>query len=564
MKAKRFLLAVFLCLFVFSSAAFSVEVEDALTPCPEQSFYMVLKLNDTQNLLKWIFSKENIDTFMPLILASEDSNEILGVIEMISAFAENTPLKSAALLMGVYGEKTPVPFFKAAFTVNPEVAPIVKRISDGSATAIDVAKLLLGKDNPLATFAESMIKVEKGENNILRVDNELFVKAQDDMLVIGLSADDVKTSLSALENPDERLFAKKIRRFDNKDFAWIHVDIKALDTLDEDDAIDAEEIAKYVAKPFDIEYGFTRVPGKFLASMAVNLKEALSKEYFEKINLESYNDKAKGGFINLETSGGAKSPLFAFGGKLNIEGLKLTPEGQDIWKTAVRQLKNRFNISEEDFVKMFAGASSFVVNDSVTVEGMKIPAIYFSQTGGDGAAEKIFNTLEKSPHFSKVQDNTLLIDSSVSPVSCLITKDGEKLGINFAELSNLSEKPELKPALNDLMNVEATSALWLDFAGIQSWILDAENGVLAMAAPIAKFSGYGDIYDAVKELLEAKLSVPSMSIHSDTIEIIHTEFEIDEDVKAEDGLFAKAVKVAKKLIAVEKAKKTETKPEENK
>ncbi len=59
--------------------------------------------------------------------------------------------------------------------------------------------------------------------------------------------------------------------------------------------------------------------------------------------------------------------------------------------------------------------------------------------------------------------------------------------------------------------------MWIDFAGIQSWIVDAENGVLAVLGPIAKFSGYGEIYDAAKEILDAKLSVPSVS----TLSLIH-------------------------------------------
>ena len=58
MKIKKFLLAALLAVVVFAGAAFSAEVENALTPCPEQSAYMVVKLNDTQALLKWLFSKE--------------------------------------------------------------------------------------------------------------------------------------------------------------------------------------------------------------------------------------------------------------------------------------------------------------------------------------------------------------------------------------------------------------------------------------------------------------------------------------------------------------------------
>lgn len=566
MKAKRFLSAAFLGIFIFTGAAFSAEVEDALTPCPEQSVYAVLKLNDTQNLLKWLFSKENIDTFMPLILASEEANEIMGVVEMISAFAENTPLQSAALLCGVYGDKTPMPVFKAAFTVKPEVEPFVKKITDGSAEAIDIAKLILGKDNPLASFAESMIKVEKAEDNILRVDNELFVKAQDNIILVGLSVDDVKSSLNALENPDARLFNENMpRRFAPKDFAWFHVDPKTLDAFDEDDKIDPDDIAKFLIKPLNVEFGFMRVPGKFLMSTATNLKEALPQEYIGNVfKFERFSNAVKGGNINLETSGGVKSPLFAFGGQINIEGLKTSKEGLRLWNLITKHLNKRFNLSEDDLIKALNGAFSVVVNDNISVEGMKVPAVYITQSGESEAVEKVFSIFEKSQHFSKIQDSLLQANTDVSPAPFFIKKDGSTLNFIFADIENISAKPELKPALKELMDTEATSALWIDFAGIQSWIVDAENGVLAVLGPIAKFSGYGEIYDAAKEILYAKLSVPSVSTRSESIEIVHTEFEIDENVKPEDGLFAKLVKVAKKFMTAEKDEKVEDEPEENK
>ena len=224
----------------------------------------------------------------------------------------------------------------------------------------------------------------------------------------------------------------------------------------------------------------------------------------------------------------------------------------------MKQAKNRFGITEEDLNKFFAGTFSLVVNDNVTIEGIKLPAIYISQKDTDGADEKIFEAFEKSPHFHKVQDGVLQIDSSLVPAPCFVNKNEDGLGINVAELANISATPTLKPALKELMNIDATSALWLDFAEIQSWILSPENGVLTLLEPLARFSGQGEIFDAVKDVLSAKFSVPSMSIHSDSIEVIHTEFEIDEDVKAEDGFMSKLVKVAKKFLSFDKV---EDKPE---
>lgn len=558
---KKFLLAALLAVTVFTSGALAANVEDALTAAPEESVYAVLKLDDTQNLLKWIFSKEHIDTFMPLILASEESNEILGVIEMVSAFAENTPLKSMALLVGVYPEKkSPVPFFKMAFTVKDDAAPFFKKIADGTAEAVDIAKLVMGKDNPMASLAESMIKVEKDDDNILKLDSELFIKAEGDMIVAGLSADDVKASLKALGDEGTRLFSKKARKFAPKDFAWVHADPKVLEVLDDGDDLDLDEMKKYLAKPIDVEYGFMRVPGKFLLSMALNLKEALSKEYLEKSGLNRDIPNVKGGWIDIANAG-VKTPLLAFGGFLNISGMKNTEEGREIWKEIAKAAKSTLGLSEEDLTNLLTGALSLVVNDSVSIEGIKVPAAYISQTGVEGMAEKVYGLLEKSPHFHKVQDGILQIDSSVSPVPCFVTRNNETLGVSVAELANVASKPELKPALQELMDTESSAAMWLDFAAMQSWVLNPENGVLTLLEPIARFSGQGEIFDMVKGLLEAKFSVPSMTMRSDSFEIVHTEFQIDEDVKPEEGVMVQLVKICRKLIDLGK---TEDKPEENK
>ncbi|MBQ7196702.1 MAG: hypothetical protein IJS40_04765 [Synergistaceae bacterium] len=562
MKTKKFLCTLLLCVMVFSSSVLAAEVEDALTPCPEQSAYMVLKFNDAQNFLKWIFSKENIDAFMPLILASKESNEILGAVEMISAFAENTPLQSVAILAGAGASRVPEPFFKIAFTVKPDAEIFVKKIADGSASAIDVAKLVMGKDNPLASFAETMIKIEKAENNILRVDNELFMTAKDNIVLAGLSANDIKESLNALEFSDSRLFEAQLnRRFAAKDFAWLHLDFETLAKLDDDNELSVDQVLEFVRKPLDIEYGFERTPGKFLISLATNIREALTSSALRQFGLDKEIDSVKGGHIDINSLG-AKSPLLAFGGKPNINSLKVTPEGQEIWKEIVRQARVRFKISEEDLTNLFEGGElSFALNDNVSVEGIKIPAVYALLTGKDGAAEKIFATLEKSQHFTKTQDGILQVDPSVSPVPCFVTKKNNSLGINVANLENISAKPILKPAFEKLMNTDAIGAFWLDFAGIQSWIRDPENGLLIILEPIARFSGQGELFDNFKEVLDAKLSVPSVKLYTESFEVARIEFEIDEDVKAEDGLLVKLIKIGKKFADFGE---TKDKAEENK
>ncbi|MBQ9419639.1 MAG: hypothetical protein IJU31_04600 [Synergistaceae bacterium] len=82
-----------------------------------------------------------------------------------------------------------------------------------------------------------------------------------------------------------------------------------------------------------------------------------------------------------------------------------------------------------------------------------------------------------------------------------------------------------------------------------------------MAEPLAKITGNGEIFEAVKDILYTKLSVPSMSLYSDSLEVAHMEFAIDEEVKAEEGLMSKLVKLGRKFMT---PAKVETESKDNK
>ena len=172
--------------------------------------------------------------------------------------------------------------------------------------------------------------------------------------------------------------------------------------------------------------------------------------------------------------------------------------------------------------------------------------MYFTQTGQEGAAQKVFERLTKSQFFAKVQDNVLQLDSSLSPISCFAVDKGDTLGLYFAELTSLEDKPTMKPRFADLMERESLASIWLDFAGLQNWLNDESNGVFAAIGPLMTFGGYGQYFKALREILSAELSVPSVSFWSESPEIFRAEFAI-ENIDAEKGLFAKIIKLYQEL-----------------
>ena len=191
---------------------------------------------------------------------------------------------------------------------------------------------------------------------------------------------------------------------------------------------------------------------------------------------------------------------------------------------------------------LFNGPLSIVVNGSVMFESFRIPALYISQTGAKGAASKVYTALMRSRHFHEVHNGILQVDSSLSPVSCIIGNAGNTLGIAFAELASFSDRPNTEGAFGRLMSKESVASLWIDFAGIQSWLNDDANGVFSTLAPIASLLGYGKILEAVRDVLSADFSVTSMSLRAEDVETFHFDFAL-KDVRAEDGLFTKLIKL---------------------
>ncbi len=557
MKVKKFTVIAVLSMVLFAGSAFAFQPEDALSSRPEDSIYTMLKIQDASKLLQWAFSKENVDIFAPLFMKGKSKLEILAVSEFVNALVAMAPVRSAAVVIGMTKNDTKqkAQFVQAALTFSYELNTTIKRIEAGLADASDVAKLLIG-DKIAADFVESMIKLEKEKDNIYRVNNDIFMAAVDGKVLLGSSVNEIRRAIKAINDKDTRLLNKKARKFTAEDFALVHIDYETVTAINTDNGklSDDFNVTKYFAKPLEIEFAFTRQTDKFVISTTMNAVEALRKKYADELlAMTAKWEYTKGGNIDLDF-GGTTSPLFALGTHIDFEAMNELDEYKPILKAILRNMRVRFGVADEETKALLAGPFSLVVNDTVTYEGFKIPAVYVSQKGKKGAVAKVYDRLTQSQHFSKVKDGILQLDSSISPVSCLVADRGEKIGVYFAELSSLEQKPVLNSALADLLSRESTASTWVDFAGIQSWILDENNGVMAMLAPLMMFGGYGKYFKALQDVLTAELSVPSMSIWGKAPEFLHIEFAVKE-INPENGLFMRIRKAYQELNAAAESKK---------
>ena len=539
MKFKKVFCAAVLVLTLLASSVFAAP-QDALSLRPDNSFYIAMGLSDAGNLSRWVLSQENIDAFMPFILASESSNEIIGILELVRSITSNTPLKSVAFLAGVTKENPGEPFVQMAFTVDDKLAPTLAKIKDGTAKDSDFAKLFLGSDSAMLSFVEPMIKVKPGEDGTYTINNEIKFKAVGDLLILALSDDDFKASLNAVDVEGARLFHGIERKFDTEDFIFTHLDFETIKNFADDE--DLQKVTKYFAKPLNAEFAFKRVPDKFYMSFGLNIREAIKKEYIARL-LDDEVPAVKGCYINLDNAGGSTSPILAMAGIFRASNLLKDKDVKQAWADGTKLLEQFTGITESELLAILNGAFSIVVNDVINMQGIKFPALYMSFKGQEGAPAKIFERLANSKFFARIQDKILQLDSSISPVSCLVIDHGDSLAFDFADLTSLNEKPQPSGAFAEVLNHEGISVLWLDFAGIQKWI--ADNNVMEILTPMAKVFGYGKIAEDAASILSAKFSVPSLLIWAESEEKIHWEFAINNEVAPEDGLLVRIVRICK-------------------
>lgn len=546
MNIRKILAFTVLGVMLLSGAAFAVQTENALSPRTDDSVYMALCLEDTSAFLKWLFSQENINLFMPLIASSDAKAEGMMIAEMVSTLVSQTPLRSAAVVAGITkdGVKSGKPFVQGAFTFSPEVSETVKKLEDGRAEALDVAKLIFG-DQMAASFVETMIKLQPEKNGIYRLNNELFVKASGDYVLLGTSINEVRLAAKAMGDEESRLFARTPRRFSERDFALMHIDYETAAELESDGELDDMNLREIFAKPLEVEFAFKSLEDRFIISTSVNLINALKQEYLAKYMKISADILAvKGGNIDLANAGGHTQPILAAGTYLNFETLKEDKTWKPIINGMARRLKRYFAITEDEIMAMFSGPLSIIVNDSVTYESLKVPAVYISQTGKKGAAAKIFERLSASKPFSRVSgehEGFLQMDTSLSPISCLVKDRDGTLLVDFAELSSLAGSPDIRPMFAELLERVSVATIWLDFASLQAWINDENNGLMAFAGPMATFAGYGKQFQAVREVLNAELSVPSFSLWAESQGVFHMSFE-NRKINPQNGLIAKIIK----------------------
>lgn len=526
-------------------ADLKLKPENALSPCPDNSVYFALKLDNVSELLRWALSEQNLRLAAPLLKMGEDD------IEMINSIASKIPCEALMALIGV--DERGKTFFKAAasFPDTDEYKNILKLVTRGEAKPEDINFLLLGKDSPLASLAESIIKVipEPNKSGVMRVNNTVLIGARENLLVIASTPEAVKTGLAAANNKAFRINLNRELSADNFIFAHadIHAVIKNLNRRGRTRRVIRPAYLRLIdgmfQAPLDIEADFELLPENFKIHALANLKEALTEKNYNKL---AENAPVSGGHINLNIS---ESPFLAFGTDLNINLFRDIPAFERRLRELVINLEQN-GVSWDLFNNLINGALAVNIGGNFISMGLfKIPDFYLAKTGINGAAASF---IEKMP-----RDNASVVKSegwdillkapvTVSPVPLYIGARDEILyfGVFEPKLINQAEKADkdlnnFAPNFQDLINKNSLTSFYIDFEALQNYLKREIRGALNFAAVM--LGGQKEI-SLIKNFLDVKLSVPSISVYAPDYGEIIINFAL-KDVHPEDGLWSKIIKV---------------------
>ena len=535
--------AVFVALFILtcSSVAFALQPEDAISVRPNESVYSVLRVDDLNGLLKYVFSPENIELATPLMESGQA--QIFG---LISGFAALVPAKSTVVSFGIAESG---PFVQLAASMPDSVREKLNKVADGSASNIDIITLLFG-DAAMIFAGELVLDAKKGDKGpYYSLMDQVAIAAKDDLLLIAFPPSELENSINALENKEKRLSLS--RRFDNPSFWTIHANMSTATALagafDVDTIGDPEEMTKLFKAPLKLELGFTPKPGSFLISCAVNIFECLA-------DTAQFKDMKPVKGANMFLAGGGK-PFLAISSLIavNVAELKKYPEVAEKWNELIEVL-SEIDITESDLEGLLNGSLSIVLGSDALLMNMNIPGGYISLTGREGTVAKLFGKLVKNKEFmeelplipvaTEGWDSIFMVDPSVLPATVVIGVKKDTFLVGLVDPTALTKAPELPSQVTEILKGPLTSIGFIDFASIWNFVKKEFSDPASILMAMADLED--EIKAVINNILEADLSVPFFKTWSSELDSGHLEFTI-VDVPKEKRLMKRVLEIVKSL-----------------
>jgi hypothetical protein len=512
---RRLFKVVFVVLFVFvlSTAASALSPEDALSARPEKSVYSVVRVDDLNGLLQNTFSPANIE-----MIASLANPEDAQGVRLVASFASQIPARSVIAAFGMTADKKP--FMQIAASMPGSVRSKLDRVSDGSATAVELITLLLGDAGMMFAAAVTMEVHQGAKGPYYTLDGQAAFAAKDDLLLIASSPAELEASLGALEKKENRLTLK--RRFDSPNYWQMHMHMHTIAALAEEagdkDFGKPGAFAELFKAPLEFEAAFSSKPGSFRLSFAANILESVADS-------GRYKDMKPAIGANLFLAGGGRL-LFAFSGPLAFKAADLATQPEILagWNKLVKELE-KINISERDMEDLLNGSFSVTFGSDATILGRRTLGGYVAFTGREGAAGKILGKMMDNEAFSQAVpmaplkvdgwDSAFAVDPALVPVPLVLGVMKDTFFAGFVDSAALAKTPELPVEASQMLEDPLFGRGVIDTAAIWSWLrgefADPDSLLSAHMAEDAP-------KDVLNTIMDAELAVPFVKVWSSELE----------------------------------------------
>ena len=544
-KSIKIVFAVLLVLG-FSSVAPAFQPQDAISARPAESVYTVLRVDDLNGLMQYVFSPANVE-----MVASVLKPEQAGLVGLAASLASQIPAKSAAVASGMTAEG---PFMQVAVSIPASDRPKLDKVADGSADGADIITLLLGDGAEM--FADGFEpEVQDGDNGpFYSLMGQAALAARDDLLLIAFPPNELDAAIDALENDENRLSFK--RRFDSPDYWLTHMDLSmtAMFAAMAGGAAqgDPDALAEFFKAPLEYELAFESKPESFLLSCAANIMEALA-------DAGQYKDMNpnKGGSLFL--AGGGKV-LFALSSPLalNAAVFKADPGTAAAWEKFIQVLAS-MDITEGDAEDLLNGSFSAVLGSEATVMGASIPGGYLALTGREGTAARIFGKLIDNENMTQAVplvpleadgwDSAFAADTAAFPAPVVFGVKRDTLFVGVLDSNELTRTPEIPDEIAPMLDESLLGIGVIDTAGIWDRLrreVSDPNSLLSLA-----MGGVIDAFrDDLDDVLSADLSVPLVKIWSPELETAFMEFTV-VDVPQDKRLLPRLLNMVRMFVPQE-------------
>jgi hypothetical protein len=522
-------------LFVFSFSASALQPEHAISTRPADSFYTMMRVDDLNGLLQYIFSPANVAMLTPFLPQDQ-----VQALSLAASFASQIPAKTVIVAAGMTNAG---PFAQCAVSMPDTARPKLDKVADGSATGIDLVTLLLG-DAGMMFAAEFAPEVKNGAiGPYYDLMGQVMIAAREDLLLAATSLAELEASIGALDKKENRLAFKS--KLDSPNYWRAHIDMHMAAALAKsaggDAAANADQVLKFFKAPFEYEFGLSTHPESVLLSFAANILESMTDvEHLKKMKPAKGADMfmAGGGRLLLAIS----SPI-AF----RASDLKAHPETAKAWAEFAKALA-AINLSEGDFEDLMNGSFSIALGSDATVMDMKIPGGYIAITGRKGAAAKTLAALMANEQFAALMvamqadgwNSLYTLNQEAAPVPFAFGVANETLFAGFVDSGSLAKTPQLPSRASKLFGDSLFGVGFIDTASIWDRIrLEINNPMLAPHIP-------QDSKAVLDVLLGAELSVPFIKIWVPEIEKSFMEFSL-ADVPQENRILPRLIRIGQTM-----------------